>query len=43
MIELPEAIIRHILEYNADFHPNLLKCHKELMDHRPQYYKKSRS
>ncbi len=40
MIELPEEIIRHILEYNADFHPNLLKCHKELMDHRPQYYKK---
>jgi len=40
MIELPEEIIRYILEYNADFHPNLLKCHAELLEDRPCYYKR---
>ena len=40
MIELPDEIICHILEYNADFHPNLMKCHKEMEKYRPQYYKR---
>tara|TARA_Y100000816_G_scaffold174628_1_gene125673 strand:+ start:1390 stop:1788 length:399 start_codon:yes stop_codon:yes gene_type:complete len=40
MIILPDDIIRHILEYNADYHPNLLKCHKELLKNRPCYYKR---
>lgn len=31
MIESPVEVVRHILEYNADFHPNLLKCHAELL------------
>tara|TARA_Y100000816_G_scaffold276480_1_gene245703 strand:- start:382 stop:780 length:399 start_codon:yes stop_codon:yes gene_type:complete len=39
-ILLPDEIIRHILEYNADFHPNLLKCHQEMIIKKPVYYKK---
>jgi len=38
MIELPEEVIRHIREFNADFHPNLLKCHTELLENKPIYY-----
>ncbi len=40
MIILPDDIIRHILEYNANYHPNLLECHKELLKNRPCYYKR---
>lgn len=37
---LPDEIIRHILEFNADFHPNLLACHKEMLKDPPYYWKK---
>ena len=40
MILLPEEIIQEILSYNADFHPNLMKCHEELLIDRPCYYKR---
>ena len=40
MILLPDEIIRHILEFNADFHPNLLACHKEMLEDPPYYWKK---
>ena len=39
-ILLPEEIIRHILEFNADFHPNLLACHEEMLKDPPYYWKK---
>ena len=38
MVILPTEIINYILEYNVDFHPKLLKCHKELLSNRPLYY-----
>ena len=38
--ELPEEIIQEILSYNADFHPNFMKCHEELLIDRPCYYKR---
>ena len=37
---LPDEIIRHILEFNADFHPKLLACHKEMLKDPPYYWKK---
>jgi hypothetical protein len=40
MILLPEEIIQEILSYNPDFHPNLMKCHEELLIDRPCYYKR---
>ena len=40
MTILPDEIIRHILEFNADFHPNLLECHKEMLKYRPCFYKR---
>ena len=39
---LPEEIIRHILEFNADFHPNLLACHEEMLEDPPYYWQKVR-
>lgn len=37
---LPEEIIDVILSYAPDFHTNLLKCHAELLEDRPCYYKR---
>ena len=38
--DLPEEIIDLILSYAPDFHPNLLKCHAQLLENRPCYYKR---
>ena len=38
--DLPEEIIEKILSYAPDYHPNLLKCHTEILKNRPCYYKK---
>lgn len=40
MILLPEEIIEEILSYAPDYHDNLLRTHKEMLDNRPCYYKK---
>ncbi len=38
--DLPEDLIELILSYAPDFHPNLLKCHAQLLENRPCYYKR---
>jgi len=40
MIDLPEEIIELILSYAPDFRDNLKKCHTELLQDRPCFYKK---
>ena len=40
MIDLPEEIIELILSYAPDFHDNFKKCHAELLQDRPCFYKK---
>ena len=40
MILLPEEIIKEILSYAPDYHDNLLRTHKEMLENRPCYYKK---
>jgi len=32
---LPDEIIKEILSYNADYHPNLMKCFKEMLGNEP--------
>ena len=40
MIDLPEEIIELILSYAPDFHDNLKKCHGEILENRPCFYKR---